>query len=247
MSHPPAPGLRLGLAGALLAGALCGTALVAVPAAAAPVPAGLSITLTDGVTQVRSDMDVTYTVKVGNAGGTKVTAKLVLTAPAYATLSRAAAAGTGKHIVTWKITVPAGKAITRTASAHIGTIARTDLRVTTLASLYQGKSSSGVPLIRTADANSIAGVTDPAHTVPPPGHPGRSLQQHTDSGPSLWLIVGLPIAAVLLLAAAAALWWRRRRGNSEPADEESEDASSGPDGGIDLVRVGDTNQADITS
>jgi LPXTG-motif cell wall-anchored protein len=178
-------------------------------AAAPPPPAQLSITLTDGVTQVHSNTDVTYTTKVINQGSRPVTAELVLSTPTYVTITHAAGAKAADHAATWRITVRPGRSVSRTTTAHIGAISKTDYRVTTVASLYPGKATTGVPLIRTAVANTIAGVTDPARTVTrPASHPKG---QHASSSTNWLVVIGGPALAVVLLAAAV-LWWRRRRG-----------------------------------
>ena len=210
-------------------------ALVAGPAAAAaaPVPTGLSITLADGRSQVHSDQDVTYTSRITNAGSRKVTGSLVLTVPSYVKIDKTRGATLRTAGLVWHVSVPAGKSVTRTVSAHIGTIPKDQLRVTTLASLYKGKRTNGVPVIRTAVANRITGVPDPAApaTQPPSTQPASAGQHNArhSNGPSLWLVVGVPVLAALLLLAGGFAWWRRRieRDPGAAADQPDSAGSSG--------------------
>jgi hypothetical protein len=197
----------------LLAVLAAGLATSATAAAKSATPQ-LSITLDDGVTQVRSDTDVSYTAKVSNHGSAAVHATLVLATPGYVAVTRAAGATVTAHAATWSITVMPGKSAIRTAKAHIGTIAKTDYRVTTLASVFRGKSTTGLPLIRTAVANKISGVTDPAHTVT--SHAASATSRHGSSGTNWALVAVLPAAVLAALLAGGFLW--RRRGRHEPAE-----------------------------
>jgi hypothetical protein len=92
----------------LLAGAGAGRA--------APAPAGLSVTLKDGVGRVHSEMPVTYLAVVRNNGPTRVTGTLQLILPPFATFQGGVKAGT------WRIRVPAGRSTSRKARVRIGTI-----------------------------------------------------------------------------------------------------------------------------
>jgi LPXTG-motif cell wall-anchored protein len=91
--------------------------------------------------------------------------------------------------------------------------------VTVLASLYRGASVAGSPLIRTADADRIAGVKDPAHTVPSPGRsspPRAAGSRGSSSGaPLTWSLAGAGFVALL----AGGLIWRRRRRSLGPVED----------------------------
>jgi len=201
---------------------LGGAALVAIPAggaAAAPAPVGLSITLSDSLAQVHSGQDVTMTARLSNAGTRPFSGHLVIEVPGYVHVTHAQGGKIVRSDVRWSVSVPGGKSVSREVKAHIGMIAAGQLRVTTLASVFAGKVS-GVPLIRTADADLIAGVKDPARTVPPGGAAakGKSVSPAArDGGTNWWLAAGAPAAVVVVLAAAV-LWWRRRRRGGTPVD-----------------------------
>jgi len=102
--------------------------------------------------------------------------------------------------------------------------------VIALASLYRAKTAGGIPLIRTAVANTIAGVTDPARTVK--GAPSPATGKRDSSGPNWLLVAGGPALALVLLAAGTLLWRRRRRsGGSGGA------AASPADSGVEAPAV----------
>jgi hypothetical protein len=194
----------------VVAAALAGGSLPAIgPAAAAP-PVELSISLSDGVGEVHSAMDVTYAAKVTNGGGAKVAGRLEIAVPGYVKLKKGGGGKVSKQTATWTVTVPAGKTVSRSVRAHIGDITKGEVRVTALASVFQGRSD--VPLIRTADADRIAGVHDPAPAAPTPKPAANAAKD--DGGVNLWLVAGLPGAAVVLIAAAWLLRRRRHAGNS---------------------------------
>lgn len=226
---------RRSLAAATALASLVAMALTtAARADASPAaPAQLSVTLTDGVSEVHSDSDVHYSATVTNQGTRPITTRLVLTAPGYVNITRAPGARVAAHSATWRITVPASKSVTRTAAAHIATIAKGDYRVTTLASVYATNSAAGVPLIRTAVANTITGVTDPARTVKPTS---AARQPSSSSSSSHWPLWGGGFAlALLLLGAGGWGWSRRRRGAGAgaaptPAISEPDAVLSGASG-----------------
>jgi hypothetical protein len=181
--------------------------------AEAAVPPQLSITLTDGVAQTRSGQSLTYTATVTNGGAKQVKGKLVLEVPAFTS------AGHAKHsaqTVTWTMTARGDSTVTRKATVKVHTIPKGMVRVTTLASVYLG-ATSGVPVIRTADADRIAGVPDPTPvtvSLRPSASPTKrpaAVSAQDGNGASLWLAAGLPIVIAAGLAAGALVWWRRRR------------------------------------
>lgn len=189
-------------------------------------PAQLSISLTDGLAQVRSNTDVRYATRVTNNGSAPISAELVLSTPTYVTITHAPGAKVARHTVTWRITVRPGRVVSRPATAHIGTIAKTDYRVTTLASLYRGKETSGIPLIRTAVANPIVGVTDPAGTVK--GSPRRLAGKHGTSHTNWLLLAGVPGLALVLLAILTLVWSRRRRDRRAASTAQTTARADGP-------------------
>lgn len=203
------------------------------PAAAAPA-ANLSITLTDAAQQVTSEQDVTYVATVTNGGGERFAGRLVVDLPAYARVDDAHRGRVGKHAVTWNVRIAAGKSISRTVDVHLGRIPKGDVRVTTLASLFQQGGSKTLPLIRTADADRIAGVKDPARTItsaPGAAKPGAGSGSTGGDGTNWWLVAGLPAGALVVLLGAGALARRRRR-----AVRDGHEAA--PDARADLVDAG---------
>jgi len=185
-------------------------------AQAAPAPpAQLSIALTDNLTQAHSNSDVSYAAKVTNNGTSPVSAELVLSTPSYVTVTHATGAKVVAHAATWRITVRPGHSVSKSATARIGVIAKGDYRVSTLASLYEEEATSGVPLIRTAVANTIAGVTDPAHTIK--GTTPHQVRTGGSAGTNWLLVAGLPALVAVLLLGATLLWWRRRQESDGPA------------------------------
>ncbi|GAA3876417.1 hypothetical protein GCM10022381_18730 [Leifsonia kafniensis] len=158
------------------AGLICLLALggAATSAAAAEVPTGLSVTITDGVDEVTAGSDVTYTAELSNTGSDPVTATLVVTVPGYVEITAAdGAESDGTESVTaatatdaaWVVTVEPGAVATVAVGARVGEIPADELRVTTLVSVYLGDGDdarAAAPVIRSADANTIEGVTDPA-------------------------------------------------------------------------------------
>ncbi|MCI0159387.1 hypothetical protein KNO15_22015 [Leifsonia shinshuensis] len=202
----------------LLTTGLLGSVFLLTPAAsAAPVtapltaPDGLSIAITDGVAETASGASSDYTVTVTNRGTSPVTGELVVTLPEFATFSKAEGSHREKADAVWKVTVAPGASERRHASAAIGRIPATAVRVTTLATWYAEGDRSRI-LVRAADANAIQGVLDPAHTV------GQSPQK-VGAAPKdpTFLIVGVSACVVLLaLAIVGFVVLRRRRRESVP-------------------------------
>lgn len=184
------------------------TATPAAPAKAAPV--GLSVTISDGVKQVHPNLDVTYTAKLSNSGTKPVTANLVLTVPGYLTYRDTAGAKVSKQDAEWPVTVAAGQSVTKKVTARIGSIPKAERRVTSLATVYTGKTT-GVPLIRSADASSIAGVADLPNTAKATPADGKTSASHSDGSHRPWLL-GSSIGVVLLAVLAASAVYLRRRG-----------------------------------
>ena len=77
-------------------------------------------------------------------------------------------------------------------------------------------------LVRTAVANTILGITQPAAIE---SQPAARTNGHRASGTDPWLVAGPPAAGAVLLAAGAPLWWRRRRraGSTAEPDHNSDD------------------------
>lgn len=153
---------------------------------------------------------VVYTAKLSNSGTNPVTANLVLTVPDYLTYRDTAGATVSKQNAEWPVTVPAGQSVTKKVTARIGSIPKAEKRVTSLATVYTGKTT-GVPLIRSADASSIAGVKDaPAVAQSAPAQAKASAVKSDDHHTS-WIVGSSIGVAALLVAAAVALFLRQRR------------------------------------
>jgi hypothetical protein len=194
-----------------------GALLMPDTASAAP-PVGLSITLGDAVQQVHPHQRATYSVTLDNQGGRAVSGHLVLETPNYVVVSDRH--GTGKHQQTWSVTVPAGKSVTRTAAVRIGSIPPTELRVTSLAWLVRGRVGS-LPLVRTADADRIAGVRDPARSISAAAVPRRPAALAPDSSGGPAGLIGWSLAAfVAAVVAGGVILHRRRSRRADAADGE---------------------------
>lgn len=181
---------------------------VSVATAASPAPE-MSVTITDGLKTVESGTKVTYTTEVKNLGVQPVDAKVVLTVPSYVSVKSGGGGTVKKSDTTWSITVSPRKASTLELTGTIGTIPKTEVRVTAVASVYvEGVKPS--PLIRTADANRIAGVAD----TPKPAPTDSSASAST---PALgWVSAALITAGIVVLAAiiATVIIVRRRQNRS---------------------------------
>jgi hypothetical protein len=188
-------------------------------AAAAPPPQ-LSISLSDGVETVHSDMSVSYSAAVENSGAKAVAGTLALDVPTYGHYTKTAGGKTAKQHVSWKVRVPAGKTVRKTATVRLATIAQGQSRVTTLASFYVGRTT-GPPIVRTADADRIQGVADPAPVTsaapstaagPTKAAPSKAATSSSDSGLGAvgWILIGVGVLLVLAIA-----FWLWRRGNRD--------------------------------
>ncbi len=166
-------------------------------------PAGLSISIHDKSVDVRSDEPLAYVATVRNGGTATVEGRLVITVPTYVRITYSQGADQTDVSASWTVAVPAGGNVTKELGAYLGTIPKGELRVTTLVSFFLGDAKA--PTIGSADANTIAGVTDPARaetgqTAAPPVAPAGL--------PMAWIAVG-----VLAVLAGIGVWWvtwRRR-------------------------------------
>jgi hypothetical protein len=184
----------------------------AAPAAGASDATRLSISVTDGVSQVRDKASVAYVATVVNDGTAAVSGQLVLEVPEYARYARAREAKVTKQIASWIVRVLPHSTVARRATAKFGTIPSGQLRVTSLASLFLGPVA-GAPAIRAADSDRIAGVVDPPATpLPQPTRPTlpAAATGPGDGGWSAWVVVGLPVLAAGIAGLAGLVWWRRR-------------------------------------
>ncbi|HKC27033.1 MAG TPA: hypothetical protein VKB75_03380 [Jatrophihabitans sp.] len=191
-------------------------------AAAAPSPVRLSISITDGVARIHHK--ATYAATITNQGSAGENGTLLVTVPEYLRYTRVS--GNGKITrtgVRWKVTVAAGTQLTERVTVRVTAIPKFAVRVTTLASFYLGRVS-GTPVIRTADADRIAGVKDAALSPAPRSQASAEPAVHPtrhESRANLWLLVGLPVFALLVLAGL--LWWRVR-GRKMPNGHSGTDA-----------------------
>jgi len=179
-------------------------AYAAAPATArAAAPAGLSVSIHNGSTEVRQGDRLAYTATVKNSGTDPVDGRLVITVPSYVQVTEAADADDSGADASWAVTVPPGGSVTKKLTGVLEKIPKGEVRVTTLVSLYLGDAKR--PAIRSAEADTIAGVKDPAHAV--------SDQAGAASAPGLPPIawVGLGIAAVVAIGAVFAWQVTRRR------------------------------------
>ncbi|HEV7742235.1 MAG TPA: hypothetical protein VGO65_07430 [Pseudolysinimonas sp.] len=197
--------MRRAALNALIAGAVLTSPMVLAhgqPAVAANGPAGLSIAIHNDSTEVRSGDALTYTVVVENSGSDRVDGRLVVTLPDFVRAVDVGGADRSGADLSWPISVAGGEKVTETVTGRIGEIPADEVRVTTLAGVYLGDASE--PAVRTAEADAIAGVADPAHAV-------ADRPATASAGPALgWIIGGAGgvIAAGLLVLVMMA---RRRQ------------------------------------
>lgn len=188
------------------AAALIGAVGEALPAAAATPE--LSVTITDGHKTVESGEAVTYSTEVKNLGTDPLIAKVVVTVPGYVTAHAPDGGTVDKQDTTWAITVDPGKTATVKLSGKIGTIPKSEVRVTAVASVYVDGAKPS-PLVRSADASRIAGVAD---TPPPASTEKASSKASSAAG---WIIGGIIAAVVAIAAIAFALILIRRRSHRQ--------------------------------
>jgi hypothetical protein len=201
---------------ALTLGTLGGLATIVAPAAGAATPVsprvaapplGLSIAITDGVKQTSSGATLHYTASATNDGVKSLTGEMTITIPSYARFTDDGSAKVSKLNASWPVTVKPGKTTIEHISVVVGAIPKQEYRVTTLATLYPSASSTQI-LVRSADPDLIAGVTDPARTV--------SVRTQAGAQPLSFTAVAAILGAIILiliLAAVGALWWARNRGH----------------------------------
>ena len=185
---------------------LLAVALVAAPVAAAEAaaPAGLSISIQrEGSSEVHAGDSLTYTATVRNDGTDPVDGRLVITVPSYAQITDLGGSEGAGADASWTVTVPAGDSVTKTLTVKLDSIPKEELRVTTLVGLYLGDEAE--PTIRSADAATIAGVTDPAHAS---GDPAAQPDAPFAS-PLMWVGIGLVVVVIAVVVALVLV--RRRR------------------------------------
>lgn len=205
------------LATALLGGLLLATAAapaasaatVSTVSAAQAVPEGLSIAITDGKAETVSGASTTYTVTVTNRGTEPVTGELVVAVPSFVTVEKAEGSHLDKAEAAWTVTVAPGATERRRAAVTIRNIPATEVRVNTLATLYDSADRSRI-LVRATDAKAIRGVTDPAHTV---GQKPATVRSATND-PMVIVIAVSAGAVALAVAVVGAVVFRRRRGGA---------------------------------
>jgi hypothetical protein len=188
----------------IIVGLLLATVWAAGPAAAAEAvaPPGLSVSIRSGSSEVRAGDRLEYTATVRNSGTSPVDGRLLITVPAYLRVASAAGATRSGLDTSWIVTVPAGGSVKKKLVGVLDDIPKGELRVTTLVGLYIGDATQ--PAIRSAEADTIAGITDPAHAINDP----TTAPSASDSLPIGWIVVGI---GVLGLLAAVCAWWILRR------------------------------------
>jgi len=160
----------------------------------------IAVTLTSDADTVAAGERITYTAEIINKGEA-LHARVVLTPPQYATVGSIEGAEVVDNEVTWAITLGAAETKTLEIPARIGEIPDTELRVTTLLSLYVGDSTR--PLVRTASAAHIDGVQD--------------VQVVSSPQPSILLWGGIGLLIVLASLAVVIVLLQRRRHAAEEA------------------------------
>jgi hypothetical protein len=182
-----------------------------VGAADAAVPVGLSVSIHNDSSEVRSGERLAYTATVRNQGTDAVDGRLVITVPAFFRVADARGADRNGFDASWTVRVPAGGSVTKKLTGVLGDIPKGQVRVTTLVGVYLGHATQ--PTIRSADAAAIAGVEDPAHAVSDQG-----AKPATATGlPLGW--IGLGVGVAVLIAAVAA-WQLLRLRRAQPRSAE---------------------------
>lgn len=193
--------MRAAVAGAVLATLLAVGPAVAAEAAA---PAGLSVSIRAGNSEVRSGDRLAYTATVTNEGTSTVEGRLVITVPDFVRVVDAEGSDRSGADTSWAVTVPAGGSVSKKLIGVVDRIPEGQLRVTTLASLYLGDAPQ--PTIRSADAAAIEGVKDPAHAVgDQPAKPAAA------PVPIIWICLGLVAVGAIATISARQFFLRRRR------------------------------------
>lgn len=177
-----------------------------------PPPAGLSISIDNGTKSTSPDSDVTYKVTLSNSGAGPITAWVKAAVPDYAKITDAGDGDTKDQDNTWKVDVEAGKKRSETFKAHIGAIPKGTYRVTTLASVYLTEDTTGAPIIRSADSDTIPGVKEPTGATPTPTAAAPS------TGSQSTVLTIVIVGALIVVAAVAVITGvlLRRRRNDKP-------------------------------
>jgi hypothetical protein len=173
------------------------------PADVAP-PAGVSISITDGVSEVDSGSEVQYRATITNVGPAPVSGTLIVTIPAYSKYVDPITAHVSGDGASWNVTVDPGKSVSKNVKVTVGTIPKGEVRVTTLAALTASDDPARI-VVRSADPDLIKGVQDPAHTV------GRPAAGASDALTGIGVVGGVMAAVIVILAIVAFVWIRRRR------------------------------------
>jgi hypothetical protein len=171
-------------------------------AAQAVPPTGLSISIRNDSSELHSGDSLAYTATVRNSGTTPVDGRLAITVPAYVRVTDATGADRSGADSNWTVVVPAGGSVTKKLVGVLGNIPKTEVRVTTLVSLYVGDATQ--PVIRSAESDTIAGVKDPAHAVN--DQPAKAA-----SSPIGWIGLGIGAIALIGVLVLARSLGRRRR------------------------------------
>lgn len=175
--------------------------------ASAETPPGLSITIDNGATETAPNSEVTYSTTLANSGTKSVVATIVVSVPAFATITKAPEGKIDGVDATWTVTVKPGAKKSVSTTAHIGVIPEGEYRTTVLASVYLGKTATGAPVIRSADADKIPGVADPVV-----GTAKSSQVTSANTTGQNWILpTAIGVGAGIVVVAAAALIIARRR------------------------------------
>ena len=166
-------------------------------------PAGLSIAIADGASEVHSGSTVRYTATVTNAGSNAVSGTLEIAVPLYVKLAAGTASKNSGSVVSWPVKVSPGGSARETIEATVGDIPKGEVRVTTLATLFAAGSKTQI-LVRSADPDLIRGVRDPAHTVV-----RRENSRHSTDVNAILVVVVVVVAAAV--GVGLVLFLRRRR------------------------------------
>ena len=178
-------------------------------------PPGLSITIDNGRKSIAPRSDVTYATTVSNSGLEPVTTWVVVTVPSFATIKRAKEADVKGPNATWKIELEPGTKRTLTTAAKVGSIPDGLTRVTSLASVYLTKHTTGAPVIRSADADRIPGVAEPAS--PALAVTSKVSTSAYGTAPALWSGAGLVALGAVCIGLVVAS--RRRRSRRVRTDQ----------------------------
>ncbi|HWH25353.1 MAG TPA: hypothetical protein VNT53_01740 [Pseudolysinimonas sp.] len=190
--------MRRAIAAVVLIAAFIG---IPTTVAAAAAPAGLSVSIGNESSDVHAGDTLAYTATVRNDGTEAVDGRLVISVPTYFRVTVAHDADRAGSDASWSVSVPPGGHVTKKLTGVLTKIPKGELRVTTLVSVYVGDETK--PAVRSAEADTIAGVTDTAHSVK------EEAAKRPNGLPIGWIVGG--VAALALMGAAVAWWLVRRR------------------------------------